>query len=185
MSSYFIPAAFTPWLRPATPADAHALAWTMRPDDREECRLLSRQSPLEALQSGMAQGMTLSFTHPGTGRVHGMFGLALGRVVWLLADNAMFTDPTMIRLMTRHGRGLLRLLFEQPDVADIVFNLTLARNRDTLRWLQWLGATLAPPLSLPDRDGLKVVPFFFLRQDYQEVLCAVPPPFPSPRWLYR
>lgn len=171
---YNIPKNLQPWLRVATVEDACSLASRMREVDMQEC-LLAGHTPLQALSFGLGEELSMVFTHPQTGVVHAMFGVAQDHFIWLLADDILFVDPTMKRLLTRNGRELLQLLFEEGGVNDILYNITFKRNTKVLRWLSWLGASVGQPFHL---GGQEVLAFSFFRSNYThkkkgvEKLCA-------------
>ena len=135
---------------PATPA--HVRAIDLRDGDRREIEALGL-SPREGLARSLARSIWADAYLAG-GEVAALVGLALQPLVGGVAMPWLLTG----RPVDRHRKAFLRLtrarthemLAEHGTLVAEVH----AEYREAVRWLAWLGFTLAPPRPLGQRRAL-------------------------------
>lgn len=147
----------------ATPAHAIAMAPRLRPADVAEVRASSGRTPRDALLASLRRS-----TQAWTGFVDdapaciwgvGPLSLACGRgCPWLLGTAQVEQHP---REFLRQSRVFLREMLATYGELE---NVVDARNRRSLRWLAWLGFTIAPAKP----HGFLGLPFhaFRMRRDH-------------------
>lgn len=124
-------------VRPATLADAEALAPRLRKADLQELEASSRETPLALLQHGVTNSLKAYAIETPRG-VAALFGVvpspqpSCGNV-WLLASDDLLTIRTTF---LRHSRSWLRELFRD---FRLLGNLVDQRNTVHVQWLRWLG----------------------------------------------
>jgi len=136
------------------------IAIHMRQADRDEVMALGGHTPFEALEMSFEKSAE-AWTFLLDGEPAGMFGVGTLNILtrkgsaWLLA-----TD-----LVDEHWRVFLRgSVFWRDQLLsryDTLANLIDARNRNSIRWLRWLGAEISDPIA---QKGGGVVRLFELRR---------------------
>ena len=140
---------------PATLQHAIVLSTTMAKADRREIWASSRATPFEALRCGM-EGE--AFSGLVDGRPVCMFGVVPASIlgdtatVWMLGSNDL---PKYAKPFLRRNRPWLRGVSSRYSV---LFNFVDARNENAIKWLKWLGFTLAPAIPY-GQDKLPFHPF--------------------------
>ncbi len=127
-----------------TVALAEELALDMRRADVEEIWASSHRTPKEALMEGLHQS-DLSAVAVCDGVPLIMFGvvkrdlLSGTGIVWMLGANAA----------TKYRRNFLtlapRYVDEMLNFCPRLTNMVHSKNRESIRWLKWLGFTVDPP----------------------------------------
>ncbi len=132
-------------LRPATDADCVALAATMRQVDRDEVEATDGGTPLAALRTSMRHSSHAVTATDGEGRVLCMFGVGAWGfmsntgVPWLLGSDLLDRYWRLfVRLSPKYLAAILDLYPELENLID-------ARSTRAIRWLKWLGFTVALP----------------------------------------
>jgi hypothetical protein len=130
-------------VRPATDADAVVMAPRLRPDDVAEIYAASGRVPEVSLVDGINRS-----TEAWTGLVDddvacmwgvGPLNLLAGRgCPWLLGTHLVEAHAGAF---LRCSRLCLRQMFTTYESLE---NFVDARNRLSIRWLRWLGFTIAP-----------------------------------------
>ena len=138
----------------STWAHAQDLADRMRGPDRREVWAASHQTPEGVICLSMVKS-DISMTGLADGQVVCMFGigsvsvLSLTGVPWMLA-----TDD-----LEKHARAFLRrnkkVLAEMSEGYTLLRNYVDERNTVAIRWLEWLGFTILPPIPF----GMDQLPF--------------------------
>lgn len=128
-------------LRPATPEDCAELALTMREADRIELALGGSPSPYDSLMRGIVRSDNATAVIGPQGDVVAIGGCAvLAPTVgcpWLLASDGLMAVK---RSFLRDCRPqLMRLHGDFPTL----YNEVWAGNTVHIRWLRWLGFTVA------------------------------------------
>jgi hypothetical protein len=138
-----------PYTRPSTPDDCAELALSMRQADRTEIALGGSPGPFDSLMRGLAYSDSCESIIAPNGAVVGMVGVVrlspqLGSP-WMLAADGL-TDIKWQFL--RECRERLQVLHAQyPHL----FNQVWEGNTTHIRWLKWLGFTVADkPLDRPN-----------------------------------
>ena len=133
-------------IRPARPEDMDLLAPNLREIDCREVWALSRLGPREALGRSLECSVK-AWTALTQGRIIQMWGVSrLGGLMgfvgspWLLASDIL-ERPEVAREFIRQSRPYAR---ELEEGFDRLTNLVHAGNRLAIRWLEWLGFSLAP-----------------------------------------
>ncbi|GAA0567449.1 hypothetical protein ACFQH5_15675 [Halomonas salifodinae] len=131
-------------IRPATLADADALAPRMRQADRDEIWAASRQSPGDSLRNAVRASR-----QPLAGVIDGELACLLGVVpqstlggtgaAWMLGSEVIERHPLVF---LRHSRPALA---EIARGFNYLHNWVDARNTVAIRWLAWLGFTIHDP----------------------------------------
>lgn len=144
-------------LRPATAADALALAPVAREADRQEVLALCGRSVLEALQDGLSAPGGLAYTGERDGKLLAMFGLVPLSInssihgIWMIGSDEMSVRPwewlRAARAVIAYWRTLGRLV-----------NVVHVRHLESIRFLGWLGATFKPPIQMGP-EGEWFLPF--------------------------
>lgn len=138
---------------PATEAHARELAPRVRAADAAEIWASNHARPLDALLASLVSRDTLAGL--ADGRVMCMFGAKRTTVLsttaspWLLGANEL---PEHARAFLRMNREYIRHL---QDEYDTLVNFVDARNVVALRWIQWLGFKIEPPVPY----GPEMLPF--------------------------
>lgn len=128
---------------PATPEHAAALAPTMRPEDLAEVQACGHATAKDALDSSLAIS-TQAWAWLAGDEVAALFGfVSVGEdtgIVWFLTGHAF---PKHARRFIRQARqGISELLDRRP----ILGNFIDARYSAAIRWAQWLGFEVGPPV---------------------------------------
>jgi hypothetical protein len=149
---------------PAAPDHAVAMAPHLRPADAAEIHAASGRTAEQALLTSLALS-THAWTAVIDGRPACIWGagplsLVLGRgCPWLLGTSEV----------ERQARPFLRLsrafLAEMRATYPELENHVDARNRTSLRWLRWLGFTIAPAAPW----GFLGLPFHRFRMGWEDV----------------
>lgn len=124
-------------VRPATLADAEALAPRLRKADLQEIAACSRETPLALLQHGITHSLKAYAVETPRG-VAALFGVVQSAEpscgnVWLLASDDLLT---VRNTFLKKSRYWLRDLFGDFRVLG---NLVDQRNTVHVQWLRWLG----------------------------------------------
>ncbi|MBX3502793.1 MAG: hypothetical protein KF889_25390 [Alphaproteobacteria bacterium] len=141
-------------IRPATDADAVALAPDLREADRLEIEAASGDAPLDALRRSLARSSEAwaATTPEGIIALWGVGPLSLlggHGAPWLLGSD----------LVARHAFAVARR--NRPTVRrwltmfPLLSNWVDARNALSVRWLRWIGFTILPPVPY----GVARLPF--------------------------
>lgn len=142
-------------IRPAVPADAHAL--TLRPSDRAEAEAWSRDPPEKTVEDSI-RGSSEAWAGLAGGELVCLFGVApltlvgVTGIPWLMGSI----------LLEQHQRAFLRRNREFIDRWQTEYpmlrNFVDARNTTSQKWLRWLGFTIgaAVPYGV---SGLPFHPF--------------------------
>lgn len=130
-------------IRRALPEDVAAIAGDPRQADVAELWACGRVTPRQALEFGLRYGGE----HVWTGLIDGepvcMFGVTptslLGRAgtPWMVGTGRL--DQHAVALI-RHSRGAVRTM---RSAYDSMANMVDARNTAAIRWLRWIGFTVA------------------------------------------
>lgn len=133
----------TPRIRPAVPEDVEILAPNLRKADIREIYAAFGLVPKEALITSLELS-----THAWAGEIDGelicLFGV--GPTSMLTGDGS----PWMVGTDKIEKHAILFLRFCKPVVEDmqntysVLTNWVDARNKNTIRWLKWLGFTIEP-----------------------------------------
>lgn len=138
------------------------IAADMRPSDAVEVWASHRHTPLEALMYGWsASDFSTVVTHEGAPLA--MLGvckrdiLTGSGIVWLLATNEAM----------KHRREFLRLthdvLGEMLRICPRLCNFVHTKNRDSIRWLRWMGFIIEDPM--PYGPAGELFHRFYLERD--------------------
>lgn len=131
----------------ALPAHIEPVASRMRDADRAEVWAGSRRTPADALAFSLERS-EYALTVMIEGRPEAMFGVGtlsiLGRVgaPWLLGTDAAAADRRAFLEASLEWRAELLARY------DRLLNVVDVRNRTSIRWLRWLGATFSDPRPL-------------------------------------
>lgn len=154
--------------------DAETIAEDIRPMDALECRCLG-QAPLDALRVGMS-GSTEPVVVEGS---HGPI-VAFGIIPISVMDRQGLPWLLGTTETPRHARALLGLSRPRLDAMAegwrVLENIVHAENRQSIRWLRFLGFAVEPEL-------LHVGGQPFRRFTRLSSACVFPfsPPQPSPQ----
>jgi hypothetical protein len=144
-------------VRPATLADAHALAPRLRAIDLREIADSSGMTPLAALVEGLNESSTCWAVEGKGGELIGMFGATptpdplLGSM-WLLGTEGI-AERNRVRFLRESGRYVAMLHQSYP----VLFNYVAAYNHVHVNWLKWLGCKF---IARHDDFGVARVPFY-------------------------
>lgn len=151
---------------PATLEHAVELSRTMREADREEAWAAGHMRPYEALVGALRASMDAR-TGLADGKVLCMFGVA--RASFL----SRTTLPWMLGSadLPKHARAFLRgsreYVAEIGEKHENLINFVDARNELAIKWLSWLGFTVADE---PEPYGRDQLPFH--RFHLEKTPCA-------------
>ena len=139
--------------RPATAADALALAPRLREADRLEVFLAAGDVHAALLASIEAPGLSLAATNSG-GEVIALFGVSDGPdmgIPWMLASDEIMKHP-------RHlVDGCRRWVSEMLPRYRLLVNYVHAENATAIAWLQHIGFTIG---TLVEDFGVAKAPFY-------------------------
>lgn len=128
------------WARPATIADAQALAPRLRQADLAEIAAHTGHSPLQALEDGVRDSQwSLAVCLSGSDEVIALCGVGHHKdapdigVPWMLASDALVAVQTPF---LRRSRAVVDLM-QRPY--RVLANVVDARNQVHIRWLSWCG----------------------------------------------
>lgn len=143
------------FVRPATIADAQALAKDIRPHDAEECRAFERE-PLESLLLPLLANQKVYAISDEAGTVYAMFGisdLVTCGCPWMLTSNQF---PKISKAFAARSKQYFDLMSaEYPYLANFVSK----NNKVAHRWLRHLGFIIE--LDKPEViGGLVFYPFW-------------------------
>jgi hypothetical protein len=143
------------FVRPATLADARALAENIRPHDAEECRAFGRE-PLESLLLPFfARQQVYAISDP-TDTVYAVFGVTdmiTWGCPWMLASNQFHK---IARPFASRCRQYFDLMSAEYSYLE---NRVSANNRVAHRWLNHLGFTIEKQ-SPEVHGGVTFYPFW-------------------------
>lgn len=145
----------------STSSDVYFISENMRDADRNEIWAASHESPFQSLSNGLINSDPC-FTAKADGIPFAMFGVnrfskGLG-VIWLLGTESVKTNyRNFLKLSIV---ALEYLLDEYPRM----FNFVDARHKESIRWLEWLGARICKPEPFGE-DQLPFHYFEFRRGD--------------------
>jgi hypothetical protein len=131
---------------------AHAEAIDLRPGDAREIEALGL-SPREGIARSLARSIR-SDAYIADGEVAALAGVALQPLVGGMAMPWLLTG----RPVDRHRRAFLRLTRARTQAMLAEHGRLLAQvhaeYREALRWLAWLGFSIAPPRPFGPRGAL-------------------------------
>lgn len=145
---------------PATEAHADVIGSNPRPADMDEVWASHRMTVRDALQHGLQTGRSYAVLMDDEPVL--IFGVVpfsiLGGigVVWALGSRAMERREVQ-RQFLRYSRGVLEVV--QGWFPTMLYNFVDVRNADAIRWLRWMGFTIAEPQAI-GVQGEKFHPFF-------------------------
>ncbi len=140
-------------IRPATEADAVAMAPHLRAHDAAELHQSAGMTPLQGLRHGVRES-TESWVWVPEYVAIAMWGvhvdsvLSGSAIVWLLTTTAVERHPVAF---LRRSRALLRDLRHRYPCLHGLVDREYSRSR---AWLDWLGATFHAPVSAGLTDTL-------------------------------
>lgn len=133
-------------LTKATSYDAEELIRRMRASDREELRLLTRQTPETAVHKSIElSDFPVAVREVETGDLCCIYGVAplqeVGRVgaAWMLGTDSVYNHP---RVLVRRTRSVLKSVLSTHY--DYLFNVVWDGNEMTKRYLALSGFKLEP-----------------------------------------
>lgn len=133
-------------LVPATVEHAEVIGADPRPADVVECWASHRLTVREALGHGITTGKSYAvLMDEEPVMIFGALPFSiLGGigVVWALGSRAM-ERADVRRAFLKHSAEVLAEV--RRWYPAMVYNFVDVRNRDAIRWLRWLGFTIAPP----------------------------------------
>lgn len=148
-------------IRLMTAADVAPIAAVARQADREEMQACAGASVAQCLQMGLDQSLRAwvieSNGLPLAACGDTMAGIGVG-VPWMVTTDHIARNP----------RGFLRaskaVMVEMLQRHHLLINYVDARNAAAIRWLQWLGVTVAEPAPY----GVAGLPFrqFTMKRGY-------------------
>lgn len=147
-------------IAPATVEHVEIIGRDPRPADVDEVWASHRMTVQEALAHGIQTGRSYAVLMDDEPVL--IFGVSpfsiLGGVgvVWALGSRAMGRRDVQ-RQFLRYSRGVLEVVREWFPV--MVYNFVDVRNKDAIRWLRWMGFTVAEPQPI-GVDGEMFHPFF-------------------------
>lgn len=141
-------------IRPSIHWDIERMKDGIRESDRAEIEASHNQTPYEALSYGMRHA-SFCATVLYEGNPVAMFGtvpdMKPAGTVWLLATNDVYKMRyTFLKLSKR----FVKLMMGRYPV---LFNFVDARNKITIKWLEWIGAKVGPPKPY----GIQGLPFHY------------------------
>ena len=128
-------------IRTANLNDVEMLHSRLRKSDVDELWVGQRLHPKTALLQSMKESDT-ALTIEINGIPEAMFGVCSENIItneaiiWFLSSEEMFKHKTKF---LRNNRKMIDLFLEQYSA---LYNFVDARNRKSLSWLKWLGATI-------------------------------------------
>ncbi len=149
-----------PYLKPATLAEAMALAQDLRPEDEAEIRAMSGQKPAISLKHGLMFSDLPTSIMDEDGSILGMFGaVPAGKnpsigVVWMLCS------PKILKYRRRFAKESRQWIEAMHQRYELLWNVVDERNTVHIRWLEWCGFTFIrryPLLGVENRPFLEFV----------------------------
>lgn len=131
---------------PGTWEHAIALAEHMSPADRREVWAADHLTPAQAVRQSMAMSRRV-WAGLIDGELACMFGvtdhgtaLTTVGVPWMMATKVIRRNPS---LFLRRCRPVVE---EMKQGYDMLWNMADSRNKQTLKWLRWLGFEILAPV---------------------------------------
>lgn len=131
----------------------------LREIDKLECRASVGREPKEVLRLSIAASTAGLWVIEVDGKVEGVFGLApiADKVVapWLLMTEKVHTVKVQF---LRTARALIGIWMQKNNA---LMNYVAADNKQTIRWLKWIGFTIidTQPITLHD-PNVEFYPFY-------------------------
>ncbi|MGD9727134.1 MAG: phage protein Gp13 family protein [Candidatus Melainabacteria bacterium] len=155
----------TAYLKPATLAEAIALAQDLRPEDEAEIRAMSGHEPVTSLSHGIQFSDLPTTVMDEDGSILGMFGaVPTGRnprvgVVWMLCS------PKILKHRRQFAKESRQWIEAMHRRYDLLWNVVDERNTVHIRWLQWCGFTIIKRHEVLGIENRPFLEFVRIRTD--------------------
>jgi hypothetical protein len=129
------------WAEP-TAARVQDIARMLRQQDQREVFFSHGMTGEDAVLSSWRCADFCRCIDGDDGSAVGICGVTGGRTIWLLGTDGLLATASHRRQFLRGARRWVDDLMTDHPLLE---NWALWSNRDTLRWLQWLGFTIDTP----------------------------------------
>lgn len=136
---------------PARASHVRRVASVLRDADRQEVEAFTGRSPLAALSMSFRRSMWC-WTVMIDGKPEAMLGLGAVNILgsvgspWLVGSDAITADRVLFARRSIEWRDAWLSKF------STLRNFIDCRNRASIEWLRWLGATFSPPVVIGGKN---------------------------------
>jgi hypothetical protein len=125
--------------RAATMQDIIYMSQHMRPEDIQECKLMTNLSPFESLKVGYADAKYCFVGEDSSGKLVCLGGISSEYQIWMLfPDDINSISPTFIKESIK----MIRIAMKQYHY---LYGYTMAENQFILKYVKLLGFSIQGP----------------------------------------